>query len=307
MCLEPHETYMGSSGYRKIPGNTCQGGKKKDEPRSKPCKDGKSIINNLFSDRFADRDHVAQPSEGKIIHQTVSKSTSSTSLSPAHTSYQFEFPSPIVQYSYFRDSTVILARLSDNSIWQSPNEGYTWNRIRPEETFVAFYHHTFSSDRAYLITNTNKYWYTTDTGKTWLSMDTKNTANTFGLPVLRFHPDKSDYLIWTGNEACTGFQENCHVASFYSLDNGRKWYDVDKYVRNCAWARDAQLLVDPNQIICESYKSKQGNQRSFGLENPLELISGTDFYQQKTKLFDHVVGFAKFSEYLIVAEVGCVF
>ncbi|KAM5541455.1 hypothetical protein V8D89_005009 [Ganoderma adspersum] len=265
VCLEPHETYMGSSGYRKIPGNTCQGGKKKDEPRSKPCKD-------------------AQPSEGQIIHQT------------------FEFPSPIVQYSYFRDSTVILARLSDNSIWQSPNEGYTWNRIRPEETFVAFYHHTFSSDRAYLITNTNKYWYTTDTGKTWLSMDTKNTANTFGLPVLRFHPDKSDYLIWTGNEACTGFQENCHVASFYSLDNGRRWHDVDKYVRNCAWARDAQLLVDPNQIICESYKSKQGNQRSFGLENPLELISGTDFYQQKTKLFDHVVGFAKFSEYLIVAE-----
>ena len=223
---------------------------------------------------------------------------------PTHIRYQFEFPSPIVQYSYFRDSTVILVRLSDNSVWQSPNEGYTWNRIHAEETFVAFYHHSFSSDRAYLITNTNKYYYTTDTGKTWTVMDTKNTANTFGLPVLRFHPDKSDYLIWTGNEACTGFQENCHVASYYTIDNGRKWYDVDKYVRNCAWARDAQLLVDPNQIICESYKNKQGNQRSFGLENPLELISGTKFYEEKTKLFDHVVGFAKFSEYLIVAEVS---
>ena len=42
VCREPHDTYMGSSGYRKIPGNTCQGGKKKDEPRSKPCKNGKS-------------------------------------------------------------------------------------------------------------------------------------------------------------------------------------------------------------------------------------------------------------------------
>ena len=63
------------------------------------------------------------------------------------------------------------------------------------------------------------------------------------------------------------------------------------------------MLVDPNQIICESYKTKQGNQRFFGLENPLQLISGTDFYRRKSKLFDHVVGFAKFSEYLIVAEV----
>ena len=41
----------------------------------------------------------------------------------------------------------------------------------------------------------------------------------------------------------------------------------------------------------------------FQLDNPLELIEGTDYYRRKKKLFDHVVGFAKFSEYLIVAEV----
>ena len=196
-----------------------------------------------------------------------------------------------------------MVRLSDNSVWQSPNEGYTWNQIEPGETFVAFYHHTFASDRAYLITNDKKYWYTTDTGKTWLHMSTEAVPNTFALPDLRFHPDKTDYLIWTGNEGCSGFGENCRATSYYSTDHGRKWTKIDEYVRNCAWARDAQLLVDPNQIICESYKTKQGNQRFFGLENPLQLISGTDFYRRKSKLFDHVVGFAKFSEYLIVAEV----
>ena len=211
-----------------------------------------------------------------------------------------------MQYAYFQKSTVILVRLADNSIWQSPNEGFTWNRVHPEETFVAFYHHTFAHDRAYLITNQKHYYYTTDTGRSWVKMDTLTLPNSFGLPVLHFHPLNSDYLIWTGNEGCTGFGENCHVVAHYSLMHGRDWNEISKYVRNCAWARDAELRVDEQQIICESYKNKQGNQRSFGMDNPLELIGGTSFFGKQTKLFDHVVGFAKFSEFLIVAEVcGC--
>ena len=79
---------------------------------------------------------------------------------------------------------------------------------------------------------------------------------------------------------------------------------IDTYVRNCAWARDAELRIDPNQIICESYKIKEGSQRYFTIDNPLELIGGSNFFGKKTKLFDHVVGFAKFSEFLIVAEVN---
>lgn len=31
----PGEKYMGSSGYRKIPGNKCEGGSRMDEPMSK--------------------------------------------------------------------------------------------------------------------------------------------------------------------------------------------------------------------------------------------------------------------------------
>jgi hypothetical protein len=35
----------------------------------------------------------------------------------------------------------------------------------------------------------------------------------------------------------------------------------------------------------------------------MQLVSGRDFYKKPTKMFDEIVGFAKFSEYLIVAEV----
>lgn len=225
--------------------------------------------------------------------------------SPAHVaSLKFEFPAPIAQYSYFKKSTVILVRLADHTIWQSSNEGYHWIQLHPEEKFVAFYHHTFSHDRAYLITDSNRFWYTTDIGKTWHKLDAPLPPNIFGLQILHFHPLKTEYLIWSGSKDCEGYGEKCHVEAYYTQNNGRTWNFIEKYVRNCAWARDAELHADSSQILCESYKDKDGNQRVFQMRNPLELVGGTNFFEKRSKLFDHIVGFAKFSEYLIVAEVG---
>lgn len=194
-------------------------------------------------------------------------------------------------------------RLADHSIWQSSNEGYTWNQLYPEERFLAFYHHTYASDRAYLITSSTTFYYTTDTGRSWNKLDGPLVPNSFGAQVLSFHP-QTDNLLWIGNKDCVGSGENCHAEAHFSRDNGRNWKLVETYVRNCAWARDIQLKLDSTQILCESYKTKEGSQRFFQVNNPLELVSGTNFFQKKTKLFDNVVGFAKFSEYLIVAEVS---
>jgi hypothetical protein len=213
-----------------------------------------------------------------------------------------------VQQAYFKESTTILVRLLDSSVWQSSNEGYTWNQLSPEETFLAFYHHAFTSDRAYLITPSGKFFYTTDTGRTWYSLTAPKPPNTFGAQVMQFHPDHSDWIIWIGDEGCSsdGGAE-CHAEAYFSRDNGRKWSFVEKYVRNCAWARDKGLLVDPSQILCESFRDKTGSQRFFQMgTNPMQLVSGRDFYKKRTKMFDEIVGFTKFSEYLIVAEV-CLF
>ncbi|KAF8489994.1 Oligoxyloglucan reducing end-specific cellobiohydrolase [Russula emetica] len=269
VCKDRDQTYRGSSGYRIIPGNTCDRnrGVKKDELVQKKCSQ-------------------AQPEEGNVIHQI------------------FEFPAPVVQQAYFKESTTILVRLLDSSVWQSSNEGYTWNHLFPEETFLAFYHHFFTPDRAYLITPSGKFFYTTDTGRTWYSLTAPKPPNTFGAQVLQFHPDHSDWIIWTGDEGCSndgGAQ--CHAEAYFSRDNGRRWSFVEKYVRNCAWARDKGLLVDPSQILCESFRDKTGSQRFFQMgTNPMQLVSGRDFYKKRTKMFDEIVGFAKFSEYLIVAE-----
>ncbi|KAG5634687.1 vacuolar protein sorting/targeting protein PEP1 [Sphagnurus paluster] len=261
---DPNQMYKGSSGYRKIPGNTCKGGVKKDEPINKKCSQ-------------------AQPKEGQVIHQT------------------FDFRSFVLQHAYFRDSTTILVRTSDGAIWQSSNEGYAWKRLFPDQRFLGFYHHKYSSDRAYLITETNLFYYTTDTGRSWNPQHAPTPPNTFGAQVLRFHPT-SDNLIWTGNRDCDGVGQNCHAEAQYSRDNGRKWYMVDNYVRNCAFTKDKDLNTDPNEILCESYPTKKGSQKKMeGM--PMELVVGGNFFARKTKMFDQVVGFAKFSEFLVVASV----
>lgn len=73
VCRDMKGTYMGSSGYRLIPGNTCDKGRGTvmDEPVSKDCSQ-------------------AQPEEGEVTH------------------FIFEFQSEIVQHAYFKDSTVSL-------------------------------------------------------------------------------------------------------------------------------------------------------------------------------------------------------
>ena len=179
-------------------------------------------------------------------------------------------------------------------------------QLYPGQRFLAFYHHKYAADRAYLITDTNTFYYTTDFGSNWHTGSAPTLPNTFGAQVLRFHPT-SDNLIWTGNRDCdgSGSGDKCRAEAMYSRDNGRKWTFVEDYVRNCAWTRDRTLDADPNEILCESHRDKKGSQRMFTQDNPLELVVGENFYRRRKKMFDQVVGFAKFSEFLVVAAVGC--
>ncbi|KAH9479087.1 vacuolar protein sorting/targeting protein PEP1 [Psilocybe cubensis] len=264
----PESTYMGSSGYRKIPGNTCEGGVEKGERIKKPCS-------------------LAQPAEGEITH----------------TSHQFH--SQIVQHAYFKGSQTILVRLNDHTIWQSSNEGYSFRQLFPDVKFYAFYHHKYSTDRAYLITDTRTFYYTTDTGKNWFPREAPTPPSPFPNQVISFHP-QSEYLIWTGNRDCDGNSLNCHAEAQYSRDNGHSWTIIDGYVRNCAFAKDRELDADPSEILCESYRDKKGSQRTLEGRSPLELVVGRDFYREggRKKMFDWVVGYAKFSEFLIVAEMN---
>ncbi|WWD19083.1 hypothetical protein CI109_103541 [Kwoniella shandongensis] len=268
-CNKKDDTYLGSSGYRKIPGNTCEkgSGKAKDDPVQKQCES-------------------ARPENGKASHVV------------------HEFPAVITQHQYFPESQTILLQLSDGSLMQSSNEGFSWKQLFEKETFLGVTMHSFSYERAYLLTNSRKIYYTTDTGKSWNSISTPMDPNNLGIPILDFHPTKPDWLIYTGSIDCQNtLSTSCRAVAYYSTDHGRRWKKIEEYVRNCAWARDKRLKIDEREIICESYRNKKGSQTS-GDYNPIELIAGANYYSKKIKLFDAVVGFASFAEYLLVAQLN---
>jgi Sortilin, neurotensin receptor 3, len=165
--------------------------------------------------------------------------------------------------------------------------------------------HRYAPDRAYLITAGKQIYGTTDTGKSWNIIQVNNPANTLHIPVMSFHPQQSDWIIWVGGTSdCSDYQAECHTVAEYTTDNGRSWAFIEIYVKTCAWGWDTDLKIDSQFVICESYRDKKGSQALFTQLNPLELWIGSHFYREKRKLFDSIVGFIKFSEYLIVAEVG---
>lgn len=218
---------------------------------------------------------------------------------------QHEFNQVIRQHSYFPDSQTILLYLNDGTVWQSSNEGFSWKELYEGQTFLGVFMHTFASERAYLITNQRKMYYTTDTGRSWNSISTPMEPNNLNIPILDFHPTKADWVIYTGATDCLStLSTKCRAVAYYSTNHGRSWKKIDEYVRNCAWARDKRLKIDEREIICESYKNKKGSQTAPDEYNPMELIAGANYYSRKLKLFDSVVGFASFSEYLLVAQVS---
>jgi len=258
---------MGSSGYRKVPGNTCEEkGPAKDAPRLNDCSQG-----------------VAAP--GQVSSQ------------------RFDFPSLVLDQAYFgSDSKAILALCADNSVWRSGNEGYTWTQFRPSDKFFAITMHPYYKGRAYLIGSGKTVWWTQDSGNSWDHFETPIDPNGLGLTTLDFHPRQERWIIFTGSQDCTSsLSENCRAVAYYSKDDGKSWTKIDEYVRTCSWGRDEDFRIGDRVIFCESYKEKSGSQRAFD-NNPLQLIYGSEFYTKKTVVFPSIVGFASFSEYMVVAR-----
>ena len=143
---------MGSSGYRKIPGDTCKGGKVKDGKVAKPCAEG------------------TKPENGEVLTR------------------HHEFPGKVLDRAWFSDSPNLLVQVSDGSVWQSNNDGYTWVKPElnvdlrdPDARFLTMAMHTYDKARAYLITSGRRVHYTFDSGRTWDYFSAPNDANGLGL------------------------------------------------------------------------------------------------------------------------------
>ncbi|BFZ62307.1 vacuolar protein sorting/targeting protein PEP1 [Saitoella coloradoensis] len=275
-CTKPGDKYMGISGYRLIPGNTCDKSKgvTKDEPVERTCGEM----------------HV--PS-GKVGH------------------HQTEFNGEVKQYYYLErsetssgnDETVIL-RTTKNEVWRTHDQGGKWDRILVDQEVISIVPHPYFKDYVYFLTVSKKLFVSKDRAKTILEIETPLPPNGFGVQVLQFHPVHSDWIIYTGGKNCEDvFGDNCHAVAYYSKDGGFSWDKIAQYVRTCSWARGKKFVVDDDLVICEKYSSESGAQESMTARD-LQLISSNDYFEKdKNVHFKQMVGFAPVEEYIVVAEL----
>jgi hypothetical protein len=282
----PEDTFMGTSGWRKIPGNACEraDGKQLDDPIEHKCVD---VVGPPSSGKI---DHVPTPFQGKNFLSKVYLERTGISTGD--------------------DETVLV--LTEAGVFLSNDHGQTWDPILEEEKITAIYPHRYFNDMVFFLTSTEKVLYSTERGKRIRSFNAPFPPNEDELPTMGFHPKNKDWIIWIGAKDCDS-EEGCHSVAYFTKDRGDdKWTLLQRYVRRCEFVYDTnaryvhsdaekeQQLARDKLIFCEVrlHESKDTT------NNPLRLVSSKNFFEDEEEQHVHftdVVDFATMSEFVVVA------
>jgi hypothetical protein len=264
--------YKRPSGYRLIPGNTCdkKDGVVLDEEVEVECgKDGLYFSN------------------GNITHRP------------------FELGGTIRDYFYLKaengdsDETIIL-RNNHHQVFVTHDQGGEWQQVLKDEEFIGMYPHPHYPNNVYLITPHGKIYYSVDRAHSFDSFQAPASLNTIGMPLFSFHPKHPDWLLYVGEEGCTNhFSPNCKLTTYYTQDNGRKWNKLQEDCKQCRFVGGLKEPTDDNLIFCTKGYVQGG-------ETKLKLVSSTNFFTEETTHFDDVIGYAHEQEFVVAATV-CVY
>lgn len=268
-CKNPDDKFRGSSGYRLIPDNGCEGGVRMEKEKDWPC-----------------RDSIKEPASGKISSEI-----------------KFFRGSDFEEYYYLeraltstgKDQTVVM-RTAEEEIWMTKNHGKTWKQILRDEKITAIYPHPYHNDEVYFLTAGRKVHLTVDRGQKFEEFEAPKGGPTHSerLQVLSFHKN-SNWLIWTGAEDCSGGSvSKCHNVAHFSDNRGRNWKAMLGFVRKCEFIKEQGRGKSEKLVYCEQYENEN-------LDNALQLVSSDDWFSTYKVKFKNIVDFATMSEFIIVA------
>jgi photosystem II stability/assembly factor-like uncharacterized protein len=271
-CKGKETKYMGSSGWRLIPGNDCirEEGVNLDKEVERDCSDT-----------------VKVPVSGKISH-TINK---------------FDADG-FKEYYYLERTTTstgedetILMRTDTETVYISDDHGKSWKPI-PEleyENVVAIVPHQYFNDIVYFLTDTEKVFYTINRAQTVDYFNAPRPPTMDSLASISFHPVKADFIIWTGEANCGVFSEGeCHNIASFSSDRGDSWKTLLRYVKKCEFIKSKKEGSE-KLIYCEQFKDED-------LKNPLQLLSSDNLFEDSEVHFDDILTFATMAEFIIVAQ-----
>lgn len=282
-CDAAGDRYVTSSGYRKIPGNTCiePDSNRKDDPVEKECgKEGAS--NPRPPVTIGEIKHVERPfSGGKIQYIYLERSETSSG-----------------------DDETILIEVGNEKLYISHDGGGEWKEILENERLASLHTNPYFKDWVYFVTTDQKVFYSRNRGK-----DISRMEGPTGIPITQiggvekfsFHPKHAGWVIWMGDQHCSDGGD-CHTVAQYTKNAGETWHDLTKYVKECVWIQGVKNNANETLIYCSRYPDQSGNQEDKATELT-QLVSSADFFDNTQVKFDRIIGFASLDEYVLVAFV----
>lgn len=277
-CKNPDDTFMGSSGWRRIPDNECippsSGGK--DEPVKVSCSES-----------------VAPPASGKVTHVAQT-------LKGQHVRNRIYIER--TETSSGDDETVIVQ--TDKGVFLSHDHGKKWKQILKDVKVKYIVPHRYINDRVFFIAENDHVYYSLNRGDNIEKFDVKvpYPANWDLSAPMHFHPTKKDWIIWTGQATSKGGGEPHAVASI-STDRGDSWKTLARYVGKCEFIYEEKTAKEKEGeklIFC----TVRTNESPDVTNNPWKLVASTDFFQETVTHFESILDFATMSEYVVVAVKG---
>lgn len=275
---KPDETFMGSSGWRLIPGNTCKraDGKQKDDPIERKCADSQSPPKSPASGKVDSTQHVFEAKQVEVHYLERGESSSSA------------------------DETIIVRGAGKIQI--THDHGKTWDSPSALETdFWGIVLHNHFKDMAFFIKTDGTVVYTINRGQSFDQFKAP-TPPKVDNPVspFAFHPDRRDWIIWVGQKcASVGNEENCYKEASLSKDRGDNWQTILRYVDRCEFTGSTAFSTfrAADQIICKVRSREDASNDN----NPWQIVTSNDFFETKNVVETNVKDFATMSEFIVVA------
>lgn len=289
---KPDATFKGTSGYRKIPGNTCKPTKEMDEKYKDVERKCSEIVGG---------GKPSVPATDKI--EQTQKAFSDYDFLEKHYLERGDSSSS-------NDETVILRGWKGNKpgrIHITNDHGKTWHAPKEldDDDITTIIPHQYFKDMVFFITKGKTVYYTADRGRTFHSFKAPSKpGDKSPLPYpLAFHPDKKDWLIWMG-EKCDRDDEDCYPVAWYTKYRDEDWRIAGRYVQRCEFTGSSAYKY-PNrkeeQILCLKHE-REDNSR----DNPLVLVSSNDWFETEHIRSKNVKDFATMAEFIVVATENTV-
>jgi hypothetical protein len=281
-AFDEDTTFLGSSGWRLIPGNDCErgSGEQKDAPIYRKCSEavGAPASRNVT--------HIQTPFTGSDFVDKIYLERTETSTG---------------------EDESIIARTSNGGIYLSKDHGKTWNEIEELKKAEVKYiiPHTYFNDVIYFVCGNKDVYYSVDRGNNVRKFGTSAPSypDSHYWPIMNFHPKHKDWIIWVGvkDKSCVGNSEeggDCHAKASLTEDRGDSWHTLLRYVRKCEFVPGVagQRRAD-KRIYCDVKTEESASDDN----NPWQLVSSDDFVEEWTTQIDDIIGFATTSEFIVVA------